>query len=182
MSGYDTPREGKGRGRPDTPSSASASSWTAANARPNSVKAFGSESGYGTDADTEPSETYVCSPKKRGRSGFRSLMTPRSSGSNRRYMACYAPSSTPSSPYGDDSELSDDCKRRKRNVPRCAGNELDDIDEVMTTEDAARQLLALYTEDRRFTRAEMPEEKLERAEAAPALPKESEMRRRRASV
>ncbi|KAL8989600.1 MAG: hypothetical protein Q9177_001553 [Variospora cf. flavescens] len=186
MGGYNTPREPKLRSRPEAPSSAGTSSWTAANGRPKSLKAFGSESGYSTETDTEHSDTYFCSPKKRGRSGFRSLMTPRSSGSKRRYKTCYAPSSTPSTLYGDDSELSDNCKRQKRNIPRCTGNDLEGPDAVMTTEDAARQLLAMFMEDTQRSTAEMPQEKVKPAAAAvvvaSAPPDEGEKRRRRASA
>ncbi|KAL8905469.1 MAG: hypothetical protein Q9207_002623 [Kuettlingeria erythrocarpa] len=141
--------EPKARSRPETPVSASVAAWTPANARSRALQPVESESGWGTDTDTntDNSDAYFCSPKKRARSGFKSLVAPRSAAEPRRYQNCYAPSSTPSS-YGDESELSDDCKKRKRNnnnnnrnrLPRSSCTNEDDESDGFSSE-ASRSCL-----------------------------------------
>lgn len=165
----EVPLEAKSTSRPETPSSAGVTAWTAANVRSKALKMFSSESGSGTDTDC--SDTYFCSPKKAKRSGFKSLVTPRSTAAHRRYKTCYAPSSTPSSLYGGESELSDDCKKRKRNLPRFADDGSDSSSSetprscltsakkrkassttpVITTEVAARRLLDLCLQDAKLS-------------------------------
>lgn len=167
---YDVPREPQSGSRPETPLSAGVGCWTPANARSKVLRTFGSESGYGTD-DTECSDMYLCSPKKPARSGFRHLATPGPAAVQRRYKTCYAPSSAPSpssTAYGDESELSDDCKKRKRNPRKHADRDSEssssDASEsnvttsakkrkasstppVMTAESAAKCLVDLCLQD-----------------------------------
>lgn len=130
--------EPKARSRPEAPTSTGVAAWTPANTRSKALQTLESESGYGTDTDTDTdnSDTYFCSPKKRARSGFKSLVAPRSIAVHRRYQNCYAPSSTPSS-YGDESDLSDDCKKRKRNkgnLPRSSCTNNDDESDGSSSE------------------------------------------------
>lgn len=135
------------RSRPKTPISAGAIAWTPANSRSRALQPVESESGWGTDTDTntDNSDAYFCSPKKRARPGFKSLVAPRSAAVHRRYQNCYAPSSTPSS-YGDESELSDECKKRKRNnnkdhLPRSSCTNEDEESDGSSSE-ASRSCLA----------------------------------------
>lgn len=156
-------RVSKPRSRPDTPSSAGVISWTPANALPKASMTADSESGYGTD--TERSETYLWSPKKATRSGFKCLETPRSVGMRGRFKhGCTR--SVASSPYGDESESSDDCRKRKRNPPKHIHDDYDSSSTesskqcatpakkrkasgtpVMTAESAAVMLLELRLHD-----------------------------------
>ena len=110
-------RETQTSSRPETPSSAGVSSWTAANVQPKSHKRFDSESGYGTD--TEHSDAYPYIPMRFSPNGFKSLATPRSTGGKGGYKStspAYRPS-TPPNPFENDSDLSDDGQKRKR-TPR----------------------------------------------------------------
>ncbi|KAL8869574.1 MAG: hypothetical protein Q9174_004175 [Haloplaca sp. 1 TL-2023] len=103
--------------RPETPSSAGVSSWTAANVQPKSHKRFDSESGYGTD--TEHSDAYPYIPMRFSPHGFKSLATPRSTGGKAGYKKkspAYRPS-TPPTRFEYDSDMSDDGQKRKR-TPR----------------------------------------------------------------
>ncbi|KAL8842897.1 MAG: hypothetical protein Q9170_000301 [Blastenia crenularia] len=104
--------------RPETPYTG-IPSWTPANVPPKASTPIDSESGYGTD--TERSETYLCSPIKSVKSGFKRFETPRSVGMRKRLRQGCRRSVT-SSPYGDESESSDDCRKRKRDLLR-VGND-----------------------------------------------------------
>ncbi len=110
------------KSRPETPSSAGARSWTAANIRPNPLKPD-SENWYGTDTDGSDSCTY--SPQKPARHRFK-LSTPRSSGMpgeyEQSYVRAYAPSQT-----GSESEFANDCRKRKRKPGRCTDEEDDSL-------------------------------------------------------
>lgn len=201
MSCHDMPREPKASSRPETPSSAGVTAWTPANARPKGLKTFGSESGYGTDTDR--SDTYLCSPKKPRRSGLKALVAPRSRGVHRRYKPCYAPSSTPSSLYGEESDLSDDGKKRKHHggensssdsagsyVASAKKRKASSATPVMTAESAAKHLLDLCLQDARLAQ-ETSNEKVDPTVAGAwddpmlgyhGLRKGRGMRRRRASA
>ena len=108
--------------RSATPSSSGGRSWTPVNAPCKARMTAGSESGYGTD--TERSEISVCSPRKLATSKVRRSGTPHSVGMQRRYRQGCTKSVT-SIPYIDKSESSDDCKKRKRNLPRGIHNGCD---------------------------------------------------------
>ncbi|KAL8851968.1 MAG: hypothetical protein Q9221_003179 [Calogaya cf. arnoldii] len=154
--------------RPETPSSAGARSWTAANIRPKALK-LDSESGYGTD--TDGSDSYIYSPREPARRRFK-LPVPRSSGIptqyEQSYVRVYAPSQT-----GSESDFSNDGRKRKRKLAGCTDEDdnlstdsledhltetpLQEIGEVAqapspTTEMAAKALLELSMEARVFER------------------------------
>ncbi|KAL8802006.1 MAG: hypothetical protein Q9182_004083 [Xanthomendoza sp. 2 TL-2023] len=108
---------------PQTPPiSAGGMGWTAANIRPKALKMIGSETGYGSDTDTDRSDTCLYSPLKPAKCGFKGLATPRSSGVpgqyEQSYVRAYAPSQT-----GSESDVSNDCRKRKRNPPRYINEE-----------------------------------------------------------
>ncbi|KAL8737625.1 MAG: hypothetical protein Q9181_001498 [Wetmoreana brouardii] len=105
--------------RPETPTSAGVTNWTPANVQPKSLRRYDSESGYGTD--TERKDAYLYSPTEPPGHGFKSLTTPRSVGMQRKHKPIDSTYRT-SSPYGYESETSDDCRKRKRNPPKY-GNE-----------------------------------------------------------
>ncbi|KAI4109554.1 MAG: hypothetical protein LQ339_001667 [Xanthoria mediterranea] len=110
------------KSRPETPSSAGARSWTAANIRPNPLK-LDSENGYGTD--TDGSDSCIYSPQEPARHRFK-LGTPRSSGMpgeyEQSYVRAYAPSQT-----GSESDFANDCRKRKRKPGRCTDEEDDNL-------------------------------------------------------
>ncbi|KAL8807982.1 MAG: hypothetical protein Q9200_004468 [Gallowayella weberi] len=110
---------------PQTPPvSAGGTGWTAANIRPKPLKLIGSETGYGSDTDTDRSDIGLYSPLKPTKFGFKGLATPRSSGNpgqyGQSYVRAYAPSQT-----GSESDVSNDCRKRKRNPPRYINEEYD---------------------------------------------------------
>lgn len=118
-------RLSKSRSRPETPSSVGTRSWTPINAATKASKTVDSESGYGTD--TECSETYAWSPQRRAKSGLTSRETPRSVGMRKRFKFDCSRSAA-SSRYGDESESSDDCRKRKRVLQRSTDTDDDDDD------------------------------------------------------
>ncbi|KAL8944901.1 MAG: hypothetical protein Q9216_000191 [Gyalolechia sp. 2 TL-2023] len=126
-------RLSKSRSRPETPSSVASRSWTPVNAASKASKGVDSESGYGTD--TECSETYAWSPKRPGK---KTLETPRSVGMQKRLKFDYS-SSVASSRYGDESEASDDCRKRKsvRQRPTVTDDDEDDEDDDSLAYDCA---------------------------------------------
>ncbi|KAL8812149.1 MAG: hypothetical protein Q9223_007362 [Gallowayella weberi] len=110
---------------PQTPPvSAGGTGWTAADIRPKPLKLIGSETGYGSDTDTDRSDIGLYSPLKPTKFGFKGLATPRSSGNpgqyEQSYVRAYAPSQT-----GSESDVSNDCRKRKRNPPRYINEEYD---------------------------------------------------------
>ncbi|KAI4190206.1 MAG: hypothetical protein L6R41_000952 [Letrouitia leprolyta] len=125
-------RLSKSRSRPETPSSVGSRSWTPVNAANKASRTVDSESGYGTD--TERSETYALSPKRPVRSGCKTLETPRSVGVRKRFKLDCS-SSAASSRYGDESESSDDCRKRKRVLQKPVLDDHDDEDEDNKDED-----------------------------------------------
>ncbi|KAL9632846.1 MAG: hypothetical protein Q9204_003634 [Flavoplaca sp. TL-2023a] len=139
------------KSRPETPSSEGGGSWTAANMQPKHLK-LDSESGYGTD--TDGSDSYVYSPQKPARHRIKRA-TPRSSGTlapyEQSYVSAYAPSQT-----GSESDLSNDCRKRKRNAATSTNKEEDD-----SSSDSSESAFARST----------PEETVE-ATGAPSVAKE----------
>ncbi|KAL8681045.1 MAG: hypothetical protein Q9186_002818 [Xanthomendoza sp. 1 TL-2023] len=113
-----------GRGPQTPPVSARGMGWTAANIRPKALKKIDSEIGYGSDTDTDRSDTCLYSPLKSASSGFKGLATPRSSGIpgqyEQSYVRAYGPSQT-----GSESDVSNDCRKRKRITPRYINEEYD---------------------------------------------------------
>lgn len=112
--------------RSETPSSAGATCWTAANKPANCLQAFESASGYGTESDSSNDYPYLCSLVKQSRRGFKSLVTPRSVGYQGKYkeirerLTC-----TPTTASGYESDSSNDCRKRKRNPAKKVNNEYD---------------------------------------------------------
>ncbi|KAL8689274.1 MAG: hypothetical protein Q9218_005017 [Villophora microphyllina] len=103
--------------RAETPSSTGVTGWTPANKPPESLKAFDSESGYGTDTDCSKDYPYLDSPMKYSRRGFKSLETPRSIGVQGEYKKIRDHlTSAPTTPSGYDSDESNNCRKRKRNT------------------------------------------------------------------
>ncbi|KAL8709443.1 MAG: hypothetical protein Q9220_005826 [cf. Caloplaca sp. 1 TL-2023] len=163
-------REGSGS---DTPSSARARSWTPSDIPPKTLKAHDSESGYGTDS--ERSDTYILSPRKRFRHSFRSMATSRSPGVRGPYDKELV-DALPSGLDGNESEKVNNRRKRQRTSPNdtnadddsssiCSADEKMEQSKrdkasgtpIMTKEIAANHLLQLcledaslrYTEDKR---------------------------------
>ncbi|KAI4255057.1 MAG: hypothetical protein LQ352_002757 [Teloschistes flavicans] len=125
--GRDLRPQPRSESRPETPSSAGAMEWTAANKPAKGLKAFDCTSGYGTESDCSIDYPYLCSPiKQSGRRGFKTLVTPRSVGFQGKYKEIRERlASTPTTASGYESDSSNECRKRKRNPPRKVEDEYD---------------------------------------------------------